>query len=221
MARDKTSRRKDRLSQHNADLDVHEKEVPSLRRAAARWQTAEPWRVRERRNRWRRIAIISLLAVVVIVVLTVTGPKSAGLTHAAVVGVAESSGTIRLLFYGCDGVQLMRVQMFEGQADTTQKSTGEGALWYVSATTSQGASGAVNVPLGVPPAHMSNEISLNGLAAVPADTLIWVYALTKTQLVQFDFDKAFLSSGKVFTAAGTFTLAQYNTEGEQLCGTSK
>ena len=71
MARDKNSRRKDRLSQHNADLDVHEKEVPSLRRAAARWQTAEPWRVRERRNRWRRIAIISVLAVVVIAVLQV------------------------------------------------------------------------------------------------------------------------------------------------------
>jgi hypothetical protein len=221
MARDKGARRNERLSQHNADLDIHESETPSRRRAAARWQTAEPWLVRERRNRRRRFAAISVLVVAVIVVLTVTGPKTAGLQHSAVVGVAERSGTIRLLFYGCDGVQLMRVQVFKGTATIAQKSTGDGALWYVNAPTSQGASGVVDVPLGVAPAHMGTEIPLNGLAAVPANSFIWVYALTKTQLIEFDFDKALLASGNVITAAGAFSLAQYNTEGAQLCRPSK
>jgi hypothetical protein len=222
MAREKGSRRKDRLSQHNADLDIHESDTPSLRRAAESWQTAEPWLVRERRNRRRRIAVISVLAVAVIVVLTVTGPKPARLTHSAVVGVAESSpGAIRFLFWGCNGEQLLRVEVFKGPADIAEKSTGDGALWYVNANTSQGASGGFNAPLGEAPPRMSTRIPLNGLAAVPNDALIWVYALTNRQLLQFDFDKSLLAGGKVFTAAGSFTPAQYNTEGAQLCGSSK
>lgn len=197
------------------DEELPDRPVPARRRAEERWRTTEPWRVRARRGRRLRIAVVLAVLIALGTFLAVRNSPT-GLPLRADVGVASASGGgFEVLFSGCNGERLEQLGVYAG--DLLQVSnTSAAALWAVDAN-GNGPTGHVTVTLGRTPAGFRVLVPWAGLPASPPGGVFTLAVQTSIESLRIVFERDLVAGSMVVTELGRYPLAEYERD-EASCG---
>jgi hypothetical protein len=199
---------------NKGEADRPDRPLTARRRAEQRWRLTEPWRVSEKRKRWRKITLAVVLVVAVAVVLDLSY-SSSSLPGRDVAGITDSGGRLHVFFYGCGGQRLLSIAIYNSSSALASTVTADNAIWWVE-TNGGGITGNLEVTVGDPPAGFHTVVAFKGLPS-DGDTDLYFEAQTNEQLVHFVFAPSVATGGYVVTSSDRMPLQQYQQQAEHLC----